>query len=76
MPNLRSDGMKNLDFSLFKNNRFPASKWNPQIRIEAFNVLNRTQFNAPVVQVDAGNFGTISGAQAARQVQIGAKFLF
>lgn len=76
MPNLRSDGIKNLDFSLFKNNRFHNDRWNLQIRIEAFNVLNRTQFNAPVVQVDAGNFGTVSGAQAARQVQIGAKFLF
>lgn len=76
MPNLRSDGVKNLDLSLFKNNRFHDDRWNLQIRIEAFNVLNRTQFNAPVVQVDAANFGTVSGAQAARQVQIGAKFLF
>ena len=55
MPNLRSDGVKNLDFSLFKNNRFKNGKWNAQIRIEAFNVLNRTQFNAPNTQVDAGN---------------------
>ena len=47
MPNLRSDGVKNLDFSLFKNNRFRGGKWNAQIRVEAFNVLNRTQFNAP-----------------------------
>ena len=76
MPDIRSDGVKNVDFSLFKNNRFRDGKWNAQIRIEAFNVLNRTQFNAPVVQVDAGNFGTISGAAAARQVQIGAKFQF
>lgn len=76
MPNLRSDGVKNLDFSLFKNNRFKNGKWNAQIRIEAFNLLNRTQFNAPNTQVDAGAFGTVSGAGAARQVQIGAKFLF
>jgi hypothetical protein len=76
MPNLRSDGVKNLDFSLFKNNRFKGGKWNAQIRVEAFNLLNRTQFNAPNTQVGAGAFGTISGAGAARQVQIGAKFLF
>ena len=63
MPNLRSDGVKNLDFSLFKNNRFRNDRWNAQIRIEAFNVLNRTQFNAPNRQVDAGDFGTISGAR-------------
>ena len=54
--------MKNLDFSLFKNNRFNDGKWNAQIRIEAFNLLNRTQFNAPNTQVDAGAFGTVSGA--------------
>jgi hypothetical protein len=76
MPSLRSDGVKNLDFSLFKNNRFKSGKWNAQIRLEAFNLLNRTQFNAPNTQVDAGAFGTVSGAGAARQVQIGAKFLF
>jgi hypothetical protein len=46
------------------------------IRLEAFNVLNRPQFNTPNTQVDAGAFGTVSGAGAARQVQIGAKFLF
>jgi hypothetical protein len=76
MPNLRSDGVKNLDFSLFKNNRFKDGKWNVQIRVEAFNLLNRTQFNAPNTQVDAGAFGTVSGAGPARQVQIGAKLLF
>ena len=54
--------MKNLDFSLFKNNRFNDGKWNAQIRIEAFNVLNRTQFNAPNTQVGSAAFGTISGA--------------
>ena len=76
MPDLRSDGVKNLDFSLFKNNRFKDGKWNAQIRVEAFNLLNRTQFNAPNTQVDAGAFGTVSGAGPARQVQIGAKLLF
>ena len=38
MPDLRSDGVKNLDFSLFKNNRFKNGKWNVQIRVEAFNL--------------------------------------
>ena len=73
---LLSDGVKNLDFSLFKNNRFKDGKWNAQFRVEAFNLLNRTQFNAPNTQVDAGAFGTVSGAGAARQIQIGLKFIF
>ena len=72
----RSDGVKNLDCSLFKNNRFNDGKWNAQIRIEAFNVLNRTQFNAPNTQVGNAAFGTISGAGGGRQVQIGLKMLF
>jgi hypothetical protein len=72
----RSDGIKNLDFSLFKNNRFNGGKWNAQIRIEAFNVLNRTRFNAPNTQVDSSAFGTINGASGGRQVQIGVKMLF
>jgi hypothetical protein len=76
MPDIRSDGVKNLDFSLFKNNRFNDGKWNAQIRIEAFNVLNRTQFNFPNTQVDSSAFGTITGAGGGRQVQIGLKLLF
>ena len=72
----RSDGVKNLDFSLIKNNRFNDGKWNAQIRIEAFNVLNRTQFNAPNTQVGSAAFGTVSGAGGARQVQIGVKMMF
>ena len=73
---LRSDGIKNVDFSLFKNNRFNDGKWNAQVRIEAFNVLNRTRFNAPNTAVDSAAFGTISGAGGGRQVQIGLKMMF
>lgn len=76
MPDIRSDGVKNLDFSLFKNNRFNDGKWNAQIRIEAFNVLNRTQFNFPNTQADSAAFGTITGAAGARQLQIGLKLMF
>jgi hypothetical protein len=73
---LRGDGIKNVDFSLFKNNRFNDGKWNAQIRIEAFNVLNRTRFNAPNTAVDSAAFGTINGASGGRQVQIGLKMMF
>jgi hypothetical protein len=76
MPDIRSDGVKNLDFSLFKNNRFNGGKRNAQIRIEAFNVLNRTQFNFPNTQADSTAFGTITGAAGARQLQIGLKLMF
>ena len=78
MPNLRSDGVKNLDFSLFKNNRFNDGKWNAQIRVEAFNLLNRTQFNAPE---HAGRRRRLRHGQrrrrrAAGAEQIGVKMMF
>jgi hypothetical protein len=77
MPNLRADGVKNLDFSIFKNNYFNGGKWNAQIRVEAFNALNRVQFNVPNTQADNGSFGVVSGQfNQPRQVQIAVKLYF
>jgi hypothetical protein len=77
MPNLRADGVKNVDLSLFKNNYFRNGKWNVQIRIEAFNVLNRVQFGVPNTQVGNSNFGVVSSqANAPRQVQFALKLIF
>jgi hypothetical protein len=77
MPNLRADGVKNVDLSLFKNNLFNNGKWNAQIRIEAFNVLNRVQFNLPNTQAGNSSFGIVSSiANAPRQVQLAIKLLF
>jgi Carboxypeptidase regulatory-like domain len=77
MPNLRGDGVKNVDLSLFKNNYFNGGKWNAQIRIEAFNVLNRVQFGLPNTQAGNSSFGIVSSqANAPRQVQFAVKLLF
>jgi hypothetical protein len=77
MPNLRADGVKNLDLSLFKNNYFHGGKWNAQLRIEAFNVLNRVQFGTPNTQAGNSNVGVVSStANQPRQVQIAMKLLF
>ena len=77
MPNLRADGVKNLDLSIFKNNRFHNGKWNAQLRLEAFNVLNRVQFGNPNTQVGNNNFGVVSSqANAPRQMQMAVKMLF
>ena len=76
-PDLRADGVKNLDLSIFKNNYFHGGKWNAQIRLEMFNALNRVQFNAPNTQVGNGNFGIVSSqANGPRQVQLALKLLF
>ncbi len=42
--------LSNLDFSLFKNNYIEtiSSTFNVQVRAELFNVLNQTNFNAPI----------------------------
>ena len=58
-PDLRADGVKNLDLSVFKNNYFHGGKWNAQVRLEMFNALNRVQFGAPNTQVGNGNFGIV-----------------
>jgi hypothetical protein len=77
MPNLRADGVKNVDFSLFKNNFFRDGKWNAQLRLEFFNAFNRPQFGNPNTQVDSGNFGIVSGqANGPRQIQLALKLLF
>jgi hypothetical protein len=75
--NLRADGVKNFDLSLFKNNYFNEGKWNAQFRVEFFNAFNRVQLGAPGASVDAGNFGVIGGtANGPRQIQLALKLLF
>jgi hypothetical protein len=77
MPNLRTDGVKNLDFSLFKNNYFHGGRRNAQLRIEAFNVLNRVQFGVPNTQAGNSNFGIVSSqANGPRQIQLAIKLMF
>lgn len=77
MSNLRADGVKNFDLSLFKNNYFHEGKWNAQFRLEAFNAFNRVQFGVPNTQVGNGSFGIVSGtANGPRQIQLALKLLF
>jgi len=78
MPNLRADGTKNFDLSLFKNNYLREGKWNVQFRAEFFNAFNRPQFGAPGNQVDnTGSFGIVSGqANGPRQIQMAVKLIF
>jgi hypothetical protein len=44
--------------------------------VEAFNLLNRTNFRAPNANRSAANYGTITAAYDARQIQLGVKVLF
>jgi Carboxypeptidase regulatory-like domain/TonB dependent receptor len=77
MSNLRADGVKNVDLSIFKNNYVRGRKWNAQLRVEVFNAFNRVQFAAPNTQVGNSNFGVVSAqANGARQIQAAVKLLF
>ena len=76
LPSVRSDGVKNLDLSLFKN--FPIREWiRLEFRSEAFNLLNRAQFNAPGQGVGGAAFGVVSGQlNTPRQIQFALKLYF
>lgn len=46
------------------------------IRLEAYNLLNRANFNIPGFTLGAADFGVISSARAPRTMQLGARFVF
>jgi hypothetical protein len=86
---MRGPGQFNIDASLIKNTRF--GRFNAELRIEAFNVLNHAQFANPGVgnsgaQLGTGAFGQIGQMLSSpscslcgsteRQVQIGVKVRF
>ena len=46
------------------------------LRAEAYNLLNRVNYNMPGVALGAADFGVISSARPARTVQLGARISF
>ena len=58
-------------------NRLPVgSNTQLQFRLEAFNLLNRTNFRAPNGNRSAVAFGTITSTYDARQLQLAVKLNF
>jgi len=80
-------GTLNLDFSLFKNNyvRKISENFNVQFRAEIFNILNHTNFLAPINNSQlfdpdgspTGGAGAVDTTSTpARQIQFGLKVIF
>jgi hypothetical protein len=61
--------------SVFRNFRF-KERYTAQLRVEGYNVLNVVTYNAPVAEFTNANFGRVTGAQAPRSLQIGARLYF
>jgi hypothetical protein len=75
---LTSQGIENVDIGLRKQFNIRESK-KLQIRMEAFNALNRTRFDRASFQFGAGNFGQVTALANgfhARQMQVVARFEF
>src|SRR5713101_834869 len=78
-PNIRSDGMKNFDFAIFKNTKFgPEERLGVEFRAEFFNGFNHPQFSPP----NSGCCGSTSFGQVTSQynlpriVQFALRFTF
>ncbi len=70
---------KRVDFSLFKNIRF-GEKARLQVRAEAFNVFNHTNFrnlsSTSKISVTSATFGFVNAVRDPRTIQFGAKLSF
>lgn len=63
------------DMSLMKNFHFTESM-RLQLRAEAFNIFNTTNFTTVNTNASQATFGTVTGARDPRTLQFGAKFYF
>ena len=72
----QTPGIANYDMSLFKNTHI-TERLAAQLRVEAFNIFNHTQFGVPNMTWGTPNFGKISSTQVdARRLQIGLRVTF
>jgi hypothetical protein len=72
---ITAPGLVNFDISLARAFRFTETKA-LQFRLETFNTFNHPNFLPPNVIVNSPTFGTISAANAPRDIQLALKFIF
>jgi hypothetical protein len=64
------------DLGLHQNFHIWRDRVNVDLRGEAFNVLNKVNYQAPTSNVSSGSFGTITSPFPPRQLQVAGKFSF
>ena len=78
---------RNLDFSVFKNQNLWGEKLKAQFRVEMFNVMNNTNFQATLLTVfgrtgllnasiGSPNTSLVGTVNTSRQIQFGLRLLF
>jgi hypothetical protein len=75
---LRSYAFYNTDLGLHKQFPIINERYKLDLRAEAFNILNHTNWQGPdgAITDGSGSFGSITSAFPSRQLQFAAKFLF
>jgi hypothetical protein len=64
-----------VDFTMTKNIRFGEAT-RLQLRGEAFNIFNHTNFRTIGTNITLGTYGTVTAVRDPRTIQLGAKFIF
>jgi hypothetical protein len=78
LPNYRTFGIRNGDFTLMKNFAIAEGK-SLQFRMETFNITNTPTFGRPNSSFGSTSFGIISGyasGRGPRELQVAAKFYY
>jgi hypothetical protein len=76
LPDVRSHGVNNFDFTVFKNTQI-SEQFGVQFRAEVFNLFNRVQFGYPGTALGVPQFGVISGQyNNPRLVQLALRLVF
>ncbi len=76
LPDVRSQGIANYDFTVFKNTAI-TERVGLQFRAEIFNLFNRVRFSYPGTSVGTAQFGIISGQyNDPRLVQLALRVIF
>ena len=72
---LRGPGIVTTDLTVEKSIGL-AGRTKLDVRVEAYNLLNRANFNIPGFTLGAPDFGVVSSARSARTIQIGTRLSF